>query len=137
MIQIQKVRGIVMSTEQDQLVENSIRQIERCGSLFAEHFAREMDELTSSAAPVRAQIRVDPLEFMQRARDRYRAIESCEISAAVTLLPNAEQFNLAANAMLGALTKTLGSDFNPGTRQAWISALRLIAERTRTAREVA
>ena len=96
-----------------------------------------MHELTSSAAPVHAHLRVDPLQFMQRARDRYRAIESSEVSAAAKPLPNAEQFNLAANAMLGALTKTLGSDFNRGTRQAWISALRLIAEQAQTVREVA
>lgn len=114
-----------MSTEQYQLVESSIGQMERCGSRFTENFVREMDQMGTSPSLVPAQI--DPLEFMHSARDRYRALEAREHSPAPNLLPDGEQFNLTANAMLSAMSKTLGSDFNPGTREAWISALRLIA----------
>jgi hypothetical protein len=118
-----------MSTEQYQLVENSIGQMERCGSRFAENFSREMHLMTASPTLVPALDRIDPVQFMQLACDRYRAIEACEVYAGPNLLPDAEQFNLAANAMLSAMTKTLGPDLDPLTRRAWISALRLIAER--------
>ena len=118
-----------MSTEQYHLVESSIGQMERCGSRFTENFAREIDQMSVSPSLVPAQI--DPLEFMHSARDRYRALEarefSLEFSLARSRLPDGEQFNLTANAMLSAMSKTLGSDLNPGTREAWISALRLIA----------
>lgn len=117
-----------MSIEQYQLVESSIGQIERCGRRFTENFAREMDQM-SSPSLVPSQIRIDPLEFLHLARDRYRALEARDMTSAPSLLADAEQFNLAANAMLSAMAKTLGPDLNPGTREAWISALRLIAER--------
>jgi hypothetical protein len=118
-----------MSTEQYQLVESSIGQIERCGSRFTENFVREMDQM--SVSPSLAPAQIDPLEFVHSARDRYRALEarelSREFSLATTRLPDGEQFNLTANAMLSAMSKTLGSDLKSGTREAWISALRLIA----------
>jgi hypothetical protein len=116
-----------MSNPEYQLVESSIGQVERCSSRFTENFAREMDEMISS--PARARPCIDPVKFMQQARDHYRAIEASEISDAPSLVPDADQFNLAANAMLRAMTKTLGAELNPGTREAWIAALRRIAER--------
>lgn len=118
-----------MSHSEYQLVDRSVGQMERCGSRFTENFAREIEEMTSSRVRADARPRIDPLEFMQLARDRYRAIEACEVAGGPSLMPDADQFNLAANAMLSAMTKTLGPDLNPGTREAWISALRLIAER--------
>src|ERR1700742_3089516 len=125
MIRIETIGGKVMSTEQYQLVESSIGQIERCGSRFSENFVREMDQM--NAAPTLVPAQIDPLEFMHSARDRYRALETRELAPAPSLLPDGEQFNLAANAMLSAMSKTLGPDLNPATREAWISALRLIA----------
>jgi hemoglobin-like flavoprotein len=119
-----------MSNREYQLVESSIGQMERCGRRFTENFAREIDQMSSlSPTLVPSQVQIDPLQFMHLARDRYRALEACEILAAPSLLPDAEQFNLAANAMLRAMTATLGPELDPGTREAWISALRLIAER--------
>jgi hypothetical protein len=119
-----------MSNPEYQLVESSIGQMERCGSRFTENFAREIDQMSSlSPTLVPSQVQIDPLRFLHLARDRYRALEACEIPAAPSLLPDAEQFNLAANAMLRAMTTTLGPELNPGTREAWITALRLIAER--------
>jgi hypothetical protein len=129
MIRIERIGGIVMSNPEYQLVESSIGQVERCSNRFTENFTREMHEMSASPARAAARACIDPLKFMQQARDHYRAIEACEISDAPSLVPDAEQFNLAANAMLSAMAKTLGADFNPGTREAWISALRLIAER--------
>lgn len=130
MIRIERIGGIFMSNPEYQLVESSIGQMERCGRRFTENFAREIDQMSSlSPTLVPSQIQIDPLQFMHLARDRYRALEACELSAAPSLLADAEQFNLAANAMLRAMTTTLGSELNPGTREAWISALRLIAER--------
>jgi hypothetical protein len=119
-----------MSNPEYQLVESSIGQMERCGRRFTENFAREIDQMSSlSPTLVPSQIQIDPLQFLHLARDRYRALEACEIPTAPSLLPDVEQFNLAANAMLRAMTTTLGTELNPGTREAWISALRLIAER--------
>jgi len=120
-----------MSNREYQLVESSIGQMERCGRRFTENFAREIDQMSSlSPTLVPAQVQIDPLQFLHLARDRYRALEACDIPAAPGLMPDAEQFNLAApNAMLRAMTTTLGPELNPGTREAWISALRLIAER--------
>ena len=119
-----------MSNPEYQLVESSIGQMERCGRRFTENFAREIDQMSLlSPTLVPSQVQIDPLQFLHLARDRYRALESCEIPTAPSLLPDVEQFNLAANAMLRAMTTTLGPELNPGTREAWISALRLIAER--------
>ena len=119
-----------MSNPEYQLVESSIGQMERCGRRFTENFAREIDQMSSlSPTLVPSQVQIDPLQFLHLARDRYRALEACENSTAPSLLPDVEQFNLAANAMLRAMTTTLGPELNPGTREAWISALRLIAER--------
>jgi hypothetical protein len=129
----EKLTGFVMSTEQYQLVESSIGQMERCGSRFTENFAREMDQMSASPSVVPSLLQIDPFEFLHLARDRYRALAACDIGSAPSLLPDAEQFNLTANAMLSAMAKTLGPDLNPGTREAWISALRLIAGRASAA----
>jgi len=119
-----------MSNPEYQLVESSIGQMERCGRRFTENFAREIDQMSLlSPTLVPSQVQIDPLQFLHLARDRYRALESCEIPTAPSLLPDVEQFNLAANAMLRAMTTTLWPELNHGTREAWISALRLIAER--------
>jgi hypothetical protein len=120
-----------MTTEQFLLVENSIGQVERNGDRFAENFVREIGHIASIAptlAPSR--IDIDPLQLLQSARDRFKQLEETgRVVAAPSLLPDAEQFNLAANAMLRALAQTLGPDSNPGIREAWISALRTLAER--------
>lgn len=82
----------------------------------------------SSPSPSFVPAEIDPLQFLHLARDRYRALEARQVPPAPSLLPDAGQFNLAANAVLRAMATTLGPGLDPGTRNAWNSALRLIAE---------
>jgi hypothetical protein len=117
-----------MSTREYHLVDSSIGQMERSGRAFTENFARELDQMCSPSL-VPSQVQIDPLQFLHLARDCFRALKASDVSVAPSPLPAAGQFNLAANAMLRAMTTTLGPDLGPGTREAWISALRLIAER--------
>jgi hypothetical protein len=120
-----------MTTEQFLLVENSIGQVERNGDRFAANFVREIGQIASiESTLVPSHIDIDPLQFLLSARDRFKQLEETgQVVAAPSLLPDAEQFNLAANAMLRALAQTLGPDSHPGIREAWISALRTLAER--------
>jgi len=120
-----------MCTEQILLVEDSVGQVERNCGRFTENFAHEIGQMSSTAqALVPSPVQIDPLKFLQSARDRFKQIEEAgETSIVPEHLEDAEQFNLAANAMLRALAKTLGPDLNPGTREAWITALRVIAGR--------
>jgi hypothetical protein len=119
-----------MSIEQFQLVESSIGQVELNASRFAENFVSAIDQMSSvSPTLVPSRLEIDPLQFLLKARDRFKQIEetSDDTSIVPGLVPDAAQFNLAANAMLCALAKTLGPDLNPGTRDAWIAALHVIA----------
>jgi hypothetical protein len=120
-----------MRTEQVHLVESSVDRLERDGHIFAENFVREMRQMKSIAptsAPSRDQI--NPLTFLLSARDRFRQIEEAGDTLKAGAPPqDTENFNLAANATLRALTKTLGTELDPGVWEAWVSAFRVIAER--------
>jgi hypothetical protein len=130
------------ATQEVLLIESSIGQVERDCSRFARNFITEIDEMISiSPSQTFARVSIDPLHFLTSACNRFKQIEAADAAGvAPGLLPDREQFNLAANAMLRALAKTLGPDLSAGTREAWINALRTIAERepiAARAREVA
>jgi hypothetical protein len=124
-----------MSGEQFRLVESSIGQVELNSIRFAENFVSAVDRMSSvSPTLVPAPLEIDPLQFLLKARDRFKQIEETtettdDTSIVPELMPDAAQFNLAANAMLRALAETLGPDLDPGTRDAWIAALHGIAGR--------
>lgn len=117
-------------TQEVLLIENSVGQVERDCSSFARNFVMEIDEMVS-IVPGRAfaPVSIDPLQFLISAYSRFKQIEcSDEIRFTPGLMPDRDQFNLAANAMLRALAKTLGPELSSGMREAWINALRAIAE---------
>ena len=120
-----------MTTEQFLLVENSICQVENNGNRFAENFVREIGQIAATEATlVPSDIDIDPLQFLYSACERFKQCEEAgQLSAVPSPFPDADQFNIAANAMLRALAQTLGPDSNPGIRDAWISAFRTLAER--------
>lgn len=120
-----------MTDTQVFLIERSIGQVEREGSRFTQHFMLEIGEMDSIASSeVWSCAHIDPLQFLLSACDHFKRIETAEERIiTVDFLPSREQFNLAANAMLRALAKTLGSDLSANVREAWINVFRTIAER--------
>lgn len=119
-----------MGTDQILLVERCIGQVEQSGGRFSECFAREIEQVSSISHELAPEaVRIDPLQFLFTARDRLRQLEQpAEPTSPLGSLPDADHFNVTANAMLRALAKTLGPKLDPETRQIWIEALRRIAQ---------
>lgn len=119
-----------MSAEHLMLVESCAGQVERNGSRFVSDFNHEICEMAAAAPSiVPSDIHIDPLAFMLSARDCFRQLEDMrDAPLAADIMTDSSRFNLAANAMLRALKKTLGPDMTAASREAWISAFRAIAE---------